>query len=297
MRTPWGELEVRDAHVHFFSNRFFTLLTGGRDAGAVAAELQWEAPPEDPAGLAGRWIEELDRHEVASAALIASMPGDEESVAAAVARYPERFHGQFLINPLAPGTAERVHAAFAGGLKTVCLFPAMHRYSVADERLAWLWPLAVGRNVFVHCGILSIGVRKRLGLPSPFDMRFSNPIDLHGIALRHPDTRFVIPHFGAGYFREALMVAGLCGNVYLDTSSANGWMKYSESPLNLETVFRKALDVAGPERLLFGTDSSFFPRGWVRAVWDAQVEALQRIGIDRKAAAAIFGGNLARLQQ
>ena len=154
MRTPWGELEVRDAHVHFFSSRFFTLLTGGRESESVAKELQWEAPPEDPGALAARWVEELDRHEVASAALIASMPGDEASVAAAVARYPERFHGQFLINPLAPGTAERVHSAFAGGLKTVCLFPAMHGYSVADERLAWLWPLAAGRNVFVHCGIL-----------------------------------------------------------------------------------------------------------------------------------------------
>jgi uncharacterized protein len=297
LRTPWGELEIRDAHVHFFSSRFFTLLTGGRDAGDVAAELQWEEPAEDPAGLAERWVGELDKHGVASAALIASMPGDEGSVAAAVARYPDRLHGQFLINPLAPEAPERVHAALAGGLKTVCLFPAMHGYSVADERLAWLWPLTGGRNVFVHCGVLSIGIRKRLGLPSLFDMRFSNPIDVHGVALRHPDTRFVIPHFGAGYFRESLMVAGLCGNVYLDTSSMNGWMKYAEANLDLETVFRKALDVAGPRRLLFGTDSSFFPRGWVKPVFEAQVSVLQRIGVDREIAAAILGGNLLTLQQ
>ena len=53
------------------------------------------------------------------------------------------------------------------------------------------------------------------------------------------------------------MLADLCPNVYLDTSSTNSWMRYEA--LDLKTVFRRALAVAGPERLLFGTDSSFFP--------------------------------------
>ena len=294
MRTAWGELAVRDAHVHFFSHEFYRLLTGGRDVGETAAQLGWEAPEADPGALADRWVAELDRHGVDSAAVIASLPGDEDSVIAAVRRHPERLHGQFLVNPLAPDAAARAEKAFGAGLRTLCLFPAMHRYSVADERLNPLWELAAGRNVFVHCGVLSVGVRKRLGLPSPFDMRYSNPIDLHGVALRHPGVRFVVPHFGAGYFREALMVADLCPNVYLDTSSSNGWMKYEG--LDLETVFRRALGVCGARRLLFGTDSSFFPRGWVSGVYAAQAEALEKIGIGAADVAAIFGGNLISLQ-
>jgi len=79
--------------------------------------------------------------------------------------------------------------------------------------------------VYVHCGMLSVGFRKKLGLPSHFDMRFSNPIDLHAVALSFPHLPFVIPHFGAGYFREALMVADMCPNIYFDTSSSNQWMK------------------------------------------------------------------------
>ncbi|MBL8241278.1 MAG: amidohydrolase [Bryobacterales bacterium] len=296
MQTPWGDFPVRDAHIHFFSHRFFSLLTGGRDVDAVARQLEWDAPAPDPGILADRWVAELDRHGVASASLIASMPSDEASVSAALSRYPDRFHGQFLVNPLAPDTLERVAAAFHAGHRTVCLFPAMHRYSVADERLEGLWPLAAGRNVFVHCGVLSVGVRKKLGLPSPFDMRYSNPLDLHNIALRHPSVRFVVPHFGAGFFREALMLAGLCPNVYLDTSSSNNWTRFNEVPLDLETVFRRALDVAGEKRLLFGTDSSFFPRGWVQPVFSAQVDVLQRIGIGRAGAEAILGGNLLSLQ-
>ncbi len=56
------------------------------------------------------------------------------------------------------------------------------------------------------------------------------------------------------------MLADLCPDVSLDTSSTNHWMSYEN--LDLRAVYRRALDVVGAERLLFGSDSSFFPRGW-----------------------------------
>src|SRR5205085_4379572 len=177
-----------------------------------------------------------------------------------------------------------------------CLFPAMHRYSLHDPAVIQLLDsVAASPNpvVFVHCGQLSVGVRDKLGLASPLDLRFSNPADVHGLAKRYSSVRFILPHFGAGYLREALMVCDLCPNVYLDTSSSNKWMRLEG--LTLESVFRRALDVAGPKRLLFGTDSSYFPRGWHRAVFDAQVEALHKIGISQPDAQAIFGENLVRL--
>ena len=62
----------------------------------------------------------------------------------------------------------------------------------------------------MHCGALSVGVRKKLGLPSRFDVRYGNPLDLHALAADHPAVPFIIPHFGAGLFREALLVADLC---------------------------------------------------------------------------------------
>ena len=85
---------VNDGHCHFLSNRFFEALgqekvqgTRPVSASEVAAELAVEAP--GPAeSLADRWIAELDRHHVSRAALIASIPGDEESVAAATHRHP-----------------------------------------------------------------------------------------------------------------------------------------------------------------------------------------------------------------
>jgi hypothetical protein len=178
------------------------------------------------------------------------------------------------------------------------LFPAMHKYSLHDLHVHSLLSIASaypGTIIYVQMGMLSVGFRKKLGLSSPFDMRFSNPVDLHAVAIAFPRLRFVIPHFGAGYFREALMVADLCPNIYFDTSSSNRWMRCEPAVNGLADVFRRSLDVLGPRRLLFGTDSSWFPRGWVRDVFDTQAQALAAIGVDAETARAIFGGNLQAL--
>ena len=307
MKTSWGDLSVADAHTHFFSHAFFAALAAQRgDSGAdvetavqeVTRILGWTTPPADPGELAAIWARELDRHAVDRAALIASVPGDEASVAAAIARFPERFYGYFMVNPLAPDAIERVEAALETGLQGICLFPAMHRYAIGDGRVEKILQAAAtyaGVVIFVHCGVLTVGVRRKLGLPSPFDMRYSNPIDLHPVALLNPKLNFVVPHFGAGYFREALMLCDLCSNVYLDTSSSNSWIRYQAPELELKAVFECALDVVGAGRLLFGTDSSFFPRGWSAEVFHTQSKILADLGLGRDDAAAILGGNLKRL--
>lgn len=291
MQTPWGDFTVSDAHAHFFSRRFFESLAAQSGTGAqeVADRLGWHLPAEDPGELAGVWAAELDGYGVSRVALIASLPGDEASVTAARAACPGRFLAYAMVNPLAE------NAAVAAGLDAVCLFPAMHRYSMHDPKVQTLLDQAAAQGcaVFVHCGVLTVGVRRKLGLPSPFDMRFSNPLDLHAIALRYPRVRFIIPHFGAGYLREALMLADLCPNVYLDTSSGNSWMRYEG--LDLKTVFRRALDVMGAGRLLFGTDSSFFPRGWNYDVFETQTRALLDLGISGSDARLILGENLERM--
>jgi predicted TIM-barrel fold metal-dependent hydrolase len=302
MDTPWGALPVSDAHIHFFSHQFFATLADQKKAPVESLEplLGWQLPANDPAQLAATWVEELDRHGVSKAVLIASVPGDHESVIQAVQKFPDRFIGYMMVNPTAPdGSVAQVERGLASGhIRGLCFFPAMHRYSIQDARAQKLLDLAAakpGTVAFVHCGVLSVGVRRKLGLPSLFDMRFSNPIDLHAVALRYPQIRFVLPHFGAGYFREALMLCDLCPNVYLDTSSSNSWTRYEEAHPDLRAVFRRALDVAGPKRLLFGSDSSFFPRGWNAAVFEAQTKALYEIGVTGEIASAILHDNLQQL--
>jgi predicted TIM-barrel fold metal-dependent hydrolase len=295
MDTPWGQLPVSDAHVHFFSRNFFRSLAKQRNISldALQSALNWHIPADAPTQLALDWTVELDRHGVDRAAIIASVPGDHESVIAAATSFPNRFYAYAMVNPVDEEGSKTLAAALeTGRLNALCFFPAMHRYGMHDPRVSALLDLAstAGAAAFVHCGVLSVGVRKKLGLPSLFDMRYSNPIDLHAVAMRYPQVRFIVPHFGAGYFREALMLCDLCPNVYLDTSSSNSWMIYEH--LDLRAVFRRTIDVIGPTRLLFGSDSSFFPRGWHAAIFEVQSKALYEIGIDEAAARLIFHDNL-----
>jgi predicted TIM-barrel fold metal-dependent hydrolase len=284
---------INDAHCHFFSAPFFAALGGD----AALKKLEWDAPGSAEA-LADRWLAELDKHQVSRAALIASIPGDAPSVAAAVKKHRDRFVGYFMVDPTeATAAVSTAHTLDHDRLHAICLYPAMHRYSPHDDRVARIFEIAStrpGTAVFVHCGALSVGVRKKLGLPSPFDMRYSNPIDLQAIAHAYPKVPIIVPHFGAGYFREALMLADLCPNVLLDTSSSNRWMDYHPG-LTLASVFRQALAVVGPDRLLFGSDSSFFPRGWVADLHKQQSAALDEINADAETREKIFGKNFARV--
>jgi hypothetical protein len=142
--------------------------------------------------------------------------------------------------------------------------------------------------------VLSIGVRQKLGLPNVFDPRLANPLDLLPLAAAFPSVPIIVPHFGAGFFREALMVADSCRNVVLDTSSSNAWIRYYPG-LTMRAVLEQALAVAGPERLIFGSDSSFFPRGWVREVYEKQTAALDEIGVSAAVKEQIFDRNFERL--
>lgn len=306
-------LRICDAHCHFFSSRFLEILIQSAPRGspaatafgaiperdrapAVATQLGWD-PPDTAEALADRWVAELDRHGVARASLIASIPGDEQSVTVAVARHPSRFAGFFMFNPVAPDASQRlVNAITVRKLRAMALFPAMHQYRLDDPAVERVFELATehGAAVFVHCGVLTVGVRRKLGLPSPFDLRLGDPLAVARLAARFPKVPVIIPHFGAGLFREALMAADQSPNVHLDTSSSNSWMRYHPG-LTLEGVFRQALAVTGPERLLFGTDSSFFPRGWQRPIYEAQLEALGNAGASDDAVRSVMGTNFERL--
>ena len=203
-----------------------------------------------------------------------------------------------MVDPSADDAVDRARRALTElGLRAVCLFPAMHHVPLADDRTSRVVEAAAavpGAAVFVHCGVLSIGVRKRLGLPSRFDLRLGDPLAVSRLALAFPKTPFIVPHFGAGFFREALMAADAAANIHFDTSSSNHWIRYTPE-LTIEAVFKTALSVAGPSRLLFGTDSSFFPRGWNKPIYEDQLRVVQILGVSQPDSDMILGGTFQKL--
>ena len=202
-----------------------------------------------------------------------------------------------MIDPKKEDARKETHYSFnILGMKGVMLFPAMHHFHASDEKVHPIYEeaLYVEAPVFVHFGQLNIPIFKKLGLPDPVDLKYSSPLDLREAAVEFSDVNFIIPHFGCGRFEEALRVAAEFENVYFDTSSSNSWIK---APLTLQKVFEKSLDVLGPERLLFGTDSSFFPRGWRYDIFEVQSKILDALHLSEKAKALILGGNIARILQ
>src|SRR5687768_1664830 len=126
-------MTLHDSHCHFFSTDLFAALARQRlgpqrppppgslreameedvsrqMAIEVCDELGWEVPGSAWT-LADRWARELDTHGVSRAALIASVPSDETSVAAAVQRHPSRFVGFFMLDPASADPVARARRA------------------------------------------------------------------------------------------------------------------------------------------------------------------------------------------
>ena len=103
---------------------------------------------------------------------------------------------------------------------------------------------------------------ERLGLPllihqgTTFSragsLRYSRPILLDEIALRHPELRIVIAHMGHPWFDEAIAVIRRHRHVYADVSALVGrrWLLYQ--------ALVSAVEYRTEHKLLFGTDFPFF---------------------------------------
>ena len=298
---------IFDAHAHLFSRAFYGMLwkqKHGTDASEAdlkgfLAPLALELPPADPGEHAARIVKELDANKIDRTVLFTSLPGEQTAVAAAARGFPERLVGYTMANPLAPNALETARRDLTElGLRGLELFPAMHRFDPSDEKLVYpFYKLAADLNapVFVHVGILRVKLRERLGLKSPFDARFSNPALLHRAAVDHEKVKFIIPHFGCGYLREAVFLGYQCANVFIDTSSSNDWLKLLEQPVTLTRALQLCLEAFGPDRILFGTDTSVLPRGYRADVLNALRAAMDELKLDEVSHAKILGGNMSRL--
>jgi len=70
------------------------------------------------------------------------------------------------------------------------------------------------------------------------------------------------------------------------------WMPYE---LNLIDVFRKAVETVGPDRIIFGTDSSYFPRGFSDEYLREQLKVCYSMGLEQRSIEKIFHKNAASL--
>lgn len=301
-----GLFKIFDSHVHFYSHSYFRLLvrqkTNRLDINAelknLATKGRIEIPGEDPVLLAKRWIEIIDKWKIERLLLFSSIPGDEDALVKAVNAFPTRLTGFFAVDPnsnLLLSNAEK--RLKQDKLRGILLYPSLYHISVNDPWLEPLFRLCQETNAVVvaQFGKLLIKPREFAGLPTNTNEEFANPKDLIPLAKKYPTIRFIIPNFGAGRFEETLEVGKECPNVFVDTAGSNSWLSEHPSTPDLRAVFQKALAVFGAGRILFGSDSGMFPRGYRYDIVDNQTKLVQEMRLPLSDGKKIFYENLATL--
>ncbi len=269
-------IEVIDAHAHFMTFGIVKKwLREGRSLEKIRSRVSahsdmksFEVPHEDW-DVGQMWINELDRYGItAIGMMIAQETWDEFD------RARERFPGRFLayanIDPAQDDAVETVRRAARDHFQGIKLYPSTWNFHAYDERVYPIYEEALKHNLLV---ILHFGIT----IGTTANLRFGNPLDIQRPAHDFPDLHFMIAHFGAGFFRECLMLMYQTENVVMDTSGSNSWRNYLPYDLTITKIFEKALKAAGPERIVFGTDSSFFPRGFRFNILEEQYHAVKAI--------------------
>ncbi|MEO6711625.1 MAG: amidohydrolase family protein [Planctomycetota bacterium] len=297
-------MRIIDFHLHLFSRTYFEALAALSPLpGSVEerlAELERrvgiEIPPRELANHVQRWLASMDAHGVEQAAAFASLPEEIPVLAQVRSLSRGRMTPFALVNPRAPGCPGKVDGLLGPqGFAGVLLFPAMNHYELDSAECGALFEVLDRHRAvaFVHCGELVVKLRDLLGIARTADAKFADPSRLVAIAKRCPHARFVIPHFGGGRFEETLEAGAQCSNIQVDTSSSNSWM--AAQGLTLKDVFARALEVFGAGRIVFGTDSTTFPKGWQSTRFDEQRQVLAELGLGESESSAIFRENAREL--
>jgi predicted TIM-barrel fold metal-dependent hydrolase len=274
-------IEVVDSHAHFMTyatvKEFLERASENGQDGFKRIQNRVQSHtdmkdffiPDETWDPAQMWIDELDKYGISAIGMMIGRDSWDEFNEARK-RFPGRFLGYANIDPALDDAVDLVKRAGTDGFQGIKLYPSSWKMPIYDERVYPIFEEALRQKLLVinHFGI-TIGTEANL--------RFGNPLDIQKPAQDFPDLNFMIAHFGAGFFREMLLLMYQTENVSMDTSGSNSWMKFLPYDLTITKIFEKALKAGGPKRIVFGTDSSFFPRGFRYNILEDQYNAVRSI--------------------
>lgn len=291
-------IDVIDAHAHFITysviKEWFSdpeQLKQAQQRVAYRTDMTELKIPDEPWDTGELWIQELDRYGISAIGMMIGPESWDEFVEAR-RRHPNRFMGYANVNPANDDAAEVVKRAGREKFQGIKLYPSSWDFPVYDERVYPIYEEALKQKLLV---ILHFGIT----IGNQANLRFGNPLDIQKPAQDFPELNFMIAHFGAGFFREILMLFYQTNNVVVDSSGSNSWMQYLPYDLTVTKVFEKALKAGGACRIVFGTDSSFFPRGFRYNILEEQYNAVRslcpQLCYSEEDVDLIFKGNILRL--
>lgn len=254
----------------------------------------WGFPQRQPTDAdvkqtSDRWLSEMERYNIDKLVFVTG--GGNDILSRIVQEHPEHFIGYAHHSPFEADASQKLeYAVSSQGLKGYKIIAPDLPGRIDDPALNPVWAAAEKHQipVLIHFGILGAAG----GLATHENI---NPMILHDVARAYPDIPFIIPHFGCGYPQELLQLAWVCPNIHVDTSGSNQWTRWMPYTLTIKDLFKKYYETIGPERIIFGTDSEWFPRGFVRQYYDEQRKDCIELGMKQDEVKMIFRNNIARL--
>jgi len=238
--------------------------------------------------MAKRWADEVTANNLEKVVFTTS--GGNEQAINLIQLYPDKFIAFAHHSPDEENAAEQLEFAIKNGLKGYKIMGPLVKTPLYDKKFYPVWEVASEYEipVLIHFGILGGGG----GIGYSINI---NPLVIHDVAKAFPKLKIVIPHFGCGYTRELLQLMWACPNIYVDTSGNNEWMRWMPYELNLNMLLKKFYETVGPERIIYGSDSEWFPRGYVMRYFLDQIRAARQIGIPEVDIKKIFRENALNL--
>ncbi len=252
-------------------------------------ESEKETDENDNLPLMKRWEKELDKYNIGTLNFLTAESNDV--MASQIKKNPARFTGFAYHSIESENAREELERAIDElGLKGYKLFGPLVNREFHDPAFKELWKFIADRKlpVLIHFGMLG----RAGGIVNHQNI---SPLSLFQVAREYPEIPFIIPHFGAGYYQELLHLCWSCPNIYIDTSGSNQWVRWMPYHLDLEILFRKTYELIGSERILFGTDSNGFPRGYAYRYLQEQVKVCREINMREDDIENIFGNNARKL--
>jgi uncharacterized protein len=191
---------------------------------------------------------------------------DNELVAAAIDKYPERFLGWAAVNPLIPNSIEEaVSYLEKPGFIGIKAHPFMHKYSIKE-----LDPIAdicekEGWPMLIH---LSSETHSYKYLPE-----------------KYPHLKIIYAHAGLPFWKKLWKYIMNKPNVYVDTSS----------DYLTPAIVKMTVDYLGYKKILYGCDGPYGIRIYNDYDYSAKKEWINSLTISKKEIDAILGMNFLEL--
>ncbi|MGI6055574.1 MAG: amidohydrolase family protein [Bilifractor sp.] len=202
---------------------------------------------------------------VISAEDITSRAGDtivsNEEIRKLVNIYPDRLIGFASVDPARSDALAVLEKAFTElNLKGLKLSPAMQHFMPNDEKMNAIYQLCIKYNKPI---LFEAGMTWVKNSPASY----SHPMLFEDIAIRYPELRFCLGHFGWPWTRETVMLILKYSNVYADTA-----LLYFDSPKQFfHTTFDVQLGEYWIDRMLY--DKIMFGSTYPRIEQKRMVEA------------------------